>query len=346
MKVFKFNFLAIALVLMANSVFAQSKTDAVKAFNAGLEEANAGNYDSAIAALTQALSIAEKLGPEGEDIKDRSEGQIPTIYFKKAAAIYKNFQQSKNIEDLDKAIDAFKEAADVAEEFNNEQIASRANGVIPQFYYQKSLIFYNNEEYDKSGEAVDRALNLNSNYAAAYYQKAKIFKKVNDIDGDGIIDQGIDEMLEWYDRAITVGRATNKQDVVDKAIEAAHDELLAVGTNASEDGKLDEALDILTKALAYDDESADVYYRLAEAHNKAGNPKEAVQNANKALDYEIGGRTDKAKIYYELGYAHQTLGNKSVACDAFTNALYGSFKSPAEHKMEFELKCDSTAPQN
>jgi tetratricopeptide (TPR) repeat protein len=95
--------------------------------------------------------------------------------------------------------------------------------------------------------------------------------------------------------------------------------------------------------LDYDDESADVYYRLAEASNKASNYEKAVQYATTALDHENGGKTDKAKIYFELGYAHQTLGNKSVACDAFSNALFGSFKSPAEHKMEYELKCDSTA---
>lgn len=344
MKVFKFNFLAVALVLIASSAFAQTQTDAVKAFNSGLEEANAGNFDAAIASLTQALTIAEKLGPEGEDIKNRSERQIPTVYFKKAAAVYRNYQQSRDLADLDEAIAAFREAADVAEEFNDDQIASRAKGVIPQFFYQKSVTYYSNEDYEKSNEAVDKALNENSNYAAAYYQKAKIIKKVNDTEGDGIIDQNIDEMLEWYDRAISVGQATNKRDIAEKAREAAHDELLAVGTTASEDGKLDNAIEMLTKALNYNDESADVYYRLAETYNKAGNPEKAVENANQALDYENGGRTDKAKIYYELGYAHQTLGNKSVACDAFSNALYGSFKSPAEHKMEYELKCDSTAP--
>lgn len=344
MKVFKQVSALIVLILMATSVFAQTQTDAVKAYNAGLEEANANNYDKAIASLTQALTIANQLGPEGEDIKNRAEQQIPTVYFRKASAAYKAFQQSRDLSDLETAISDFREAVDVGEEYNDERVTPRAKGVIPQLLYQKSVIYYGNEEYEKANEAVDKALNENSNYAVAYYHKAKIIKKQNDIDDDGIIDENVDELLNWYDRAIQIGDATNNREVAEKAREAAHDELLAVGTRASEDGNLDLAIDLLTKAAEYDDESADAYYRLAEVHNKASNPEEAVSYANKALDFENGGKTDKAKIYFELGYAHQTLGNKSVACDAFSNALFGSFKSPAEHKMEFELKCDSTAP--
>ncbi|MEX0845047.1 MAG: hypothetical protein WD022_07180 [Balneolaceae bacterium] len=344
MKGLKFSSLAIVLALIATTAFAQTQTDAVKAYNAGLEAASAENFDDAISSLTQALTIAEQLGPEGEEVKGKVENQLPTVYYKKAVSYYNAFKGSKDLEDLDTAIEAFKEAASVGEEYNDERISTRAKSVIPQLYYQASVTLYSQGELEEANEAVDKALNENANYAVAYYQKAKIFKKLNDTEDDGIIDQGIDEMLEWYDRAISVGEATNKGDIVAKSREAAHDELLAVGTQALQDGETKTAIETLNKALNYNAESADVYYRLAEAHNKAGDAAKAVANAREALNYENGGKTDKAKIYFELGYAHQTLGNKSDACDAFTNALYGSFKSPAEHKMEYELKCDSTAP--
>ncbi len=342
MKVFKQISAVIVLILMATTVFAQTKTDAVKAYNAGLEEANADNYEAAIASLTQALTIANQLGPEGEDIKNRAEQQIPTVYFRKASAQYKAYQQSRDLSDLDQAIADFREAVDVGEQYNDERVTPRAKGVIPQLLYQKSVTLYSNGEYEKANLAVDKALNENSNYAVAYYHKAKIIKKQNDTNDDGIIDENVEELLKWYDRAIQIANTTKNRDVAETAREAAHDELLAVGTRASEAGDLDYAIEMLNRALEYDDESADAHYRLAEAHNKASNPEDAVRHANQALDYEKGGKTDKAKIYFELGFAHQTLGNKSVACDAFSNALFGSFKSPAEHKMEFELKCDST----
>lgn len=343
MKVFKRSSIAIVLALMATTVLAQTKTDAVKAYNAGYEEAKAGNFEAAIASYTQALTIARQIGPEGEDIVDRVEQQIPAAYFNKARAQYQEYQKSKSLEALDATISAFREVVQVGEEYNDQRVTPIAERNIPVLLYQKSVTLYSNDELEKATEAIDKALNENSNYAVAYYHKAKIVKKQNDTDGDGIIDQNIDELLRWYDQAITTAEATNNSDIAEKAKEAAHDELLAVGTRQSEAGDIQAAVETLNTALKYDGESADVYYRLAEASNKAGNYEKAVEFATTALDHESGGKTDKAKIYFELGYAHQTLGNKSVACDAFSNALFGSFKSPAQHKMEYELKCDSTA---
>ncbi|HET8864513.1 MAG TPA: tetratricopeptide repeat protein [Gracilimonas sp.] len=342
MKLLKIILCTAVLGLAAFQVDAQDRTQAVQLYNKGLEEAQANDYESAISTFTQVVSVAEQLGPEGEDIKENAESQIPKMYYGQALAIYKEFQTSRDLETLDRAISAFRDVVEISEEYGDDRYVSTVEEAIPKLQYTKSVLYYNNEEFEKANEAVDQALNSNTNYAAAYYQKAKIFKKMNDTEDDGIIDEGIDEMLEWYDRAIQVGESTNEQDVAQKATESAHDELLAVGTRALQNGNLDYAIETLNKALDYDSESADVYYRLAEAHNKAGNAQEAIDAANQSLEYENGGRTDRAKIYYELGYAMQTLGNNSEACDAFTNALYGQFRGAAEHKMEFELKCDST----
>lgn len=344
MKILKLSSLALVLVLMATTVYGQTKTEAVQLYNAALEEAKAEKYDAAISSFTQAITIAEQLGADGEDIKSRSERQIPAMYYKKATTAYATYQSSRGFDALEAAIEAFNEAAEIGEEYNDERITPRAKGVIPQLLYQKALLHYNNGDYEEADAAVDEALNANSNYAVAYYQKAKIHKKVNDTNSDGVIDQELDGLLSWYDQAITVGEATNSRDVPDRARDAAHDELLAVGVNELQNGSVSQAIEHLDKALTYDTQSADAHYRLAEAYNKSGDSNDAVTHARQALEYENGGRTDKAKIYFELGFAYQTLGNKSEACDAFSNALYGSFKAPAEHKMEFELKCGSTAP--
>lgn len=343
MKVFKISLLALVLGLIATSIQAQDKTQAIQLYNAGLEEAQSDNYDAAISSFEQVITIANQLGPEGEDLKQNAEEQIPKMYFAKARSSYQAFQQSKDLGDLENAINDFNQVISVSEEYGDTRYAPSAKSAIPQLYYSKSVLLYSQNDIVGSEKAIDQALNLNSNYAAAYFQKAKVFKKKNDTNNDGIIDQGIDEMLEWYDRAIQVGDATNKMNISNKAREAAHDELLAVGSKATTNGEINTAIETLTKALDYANNSADVHYRLSEAYNKNNNAQQAIEHANKALENENGGRTDKAKIYFELGFAYQTLGNKANACDAFSNALYGSFRAPAEHKMEFELKCDSTA---
>jgi hypothetical protein len=51
-----------------------------------------------------------------------------------------------------------------------------------------------------------------------------------------------------------------------------------------------------------------------------------------------------AKIYFELGMAYKGLGQKENACSAFENARYGDFTDPANHELQFELKCEGHTP--
>lgn len=344
MKILKVNSLLLVLGLMASGAFAQTRTDAVKLFNAGLEEAKAKNYEAAINTFTQAISVSEQLGAEGDDIKTRSEQQIPVMYYYIAKEAYDTYQVDRGISNLETAISSFNEAASAAREYNDERIANTVTQVIPQLYYQKSIIYFNQDDMAAADEAVNKALELNSNYALAYYQKAKIHKKINDTNDDGVIDRDLDGLLNWYDQAIAVASNTSSQaNIAALSREAAHDELVAVGASQSLNDNTRAAIETLSRALSYDQASANAHYRLAEAYNKIGNSDKAVTHARQALEHEPGGRTDKAKIYFELGVAYQTAGQKSEACDALTNALFGNFRTNAEYKMQHELKCESTA---
>jgi tetratricopeptide (TPR) repeat protein len=51
-------------------------------------------------------------------------------------------------------------------------VSERSSAVIPQVYYNKSLVEYNMEDYSAAIESLDRAIELNANYTLAYYQKA------------------------------------------------------------------------------------------------------------------------------------------------------------------------------
>lgn len=345
MKFLKYIIPVFALALVATSTFAQTKADAIEAYNAGLESANANNYEEAISHLTQAYTVASQLGAEGEDIVNRTSQRIPLMYQRIAAGEYNAFRQSKSLDDLNAAIEAFMQTAEAAEEYDQAATKQKAEGIVTQLYYTKSIVLYNEGELEAASTEVDKAINANANYAKAYYHKAKIHKKINDTNEDGIIDQDIEGLMRWYDQAIRVGEQVGDNELVRTATDAAHDELLAVGVKAMEGKNNQRAVDMLTMALNYNAESASVHYRLAEVYNRQSKPAPAIDHAQKALEFETGGRTDKAKIYFELGLANQTQNNKSAACDAFSNALYGNFKSPAEHKMEFELKCDATSPQ-
>lgn len=332
MKDLKRLLLIAVIALSSIAVYAQD-SEAITAYNDALELAQAKDYEAAIAKYREAISIAEGLGAEGNDIKQRSEKAIPQVYFSKAVASYNTFKDSPSIPNLDSAIGEFSEAWTVGTDFEDTQVRDRARGVLAQLYYQKGTMLFKREDFAGADEALNKAIETNANYAKAYYQKGLVHKNMNTDDLEGIIG--------WFDRAIAVGEQVNDGGVVRQATGSAHAELLFRGSKLSEQGQNNAAIDLLQRSLDYNNASSDSYYRLAEASNKLGNRDNAITFANQALTHEQGGNTDKAKIYFELGVAYQAKNDKGQACDALKSASYGSFKAPSEHKMEFELKCES-----
>jgi tetratricopeptide (TPR) repeat protein len=334
MKILRYSLSVLLLVAISATAYGQStKADAIKLFNKALEEAKANNLDQAIAEFTEAITLAEELGEEGADIKERSEKQLPGLYYKRAVEVFNTFRSSKQLSDLDEAIEEFNEAAQVSDQYDNEELEQKAMGIIPQLHYQKSIFLFKANDLAGAEDELTKAIDYNDNYAKAYFQRSVVYKKLNPTDLDGYI--------ALVDEAIDVAEDTGDNRTLRSAKESAHDELLYRAVKQTENNRLSTAIEMLNQALKYDPESEDVYYRLAEALNKQGKYDDALTHANKALELENGGKSEKAKIYFEIGFAQQGKGNNSAACSAFQNAAFGAFKAPAEHKMEYELKCET-----
>lgn len=322
------------LVGFTTNVMAQDRGAAVQAFNKALELAKANEYQQAIDMYNQAIAQAEQLGEEGQDIVERSEKQLPSIYYQKALGQYKSFQKEKSLSSLEATIENFQEAGDMSSEYGNEQIANKAEQVVTQLYYTKSILQYKSSNYADAIASLETAIERNPNYAKAYYQKGIVLKNQESSD--------FEKAITFFDKAAEVGEKTNDNQIIRQSKSAAHDELLYRGSKATEAKSYKEAVTLLDRALTYDTESADAHYRLAEAYNKQAMWSQGAEHARKAIELEKGGRTEKAKIYFELANALKAQGNVEGACGAYKDAAYGSFKSPAEHQMEFELKCKST----
>lgn len=337
MKDLKRIFILFVIAMASTAVNAQQTvSDAINAYNKAQEIAQSKDYDSAISLYEEAINIASTLGADGEDIKDRSEKAIPKLYFARAVDAYNAFRSEPSIPNLDEAIEEFSEAEEVGRESGDTDVQSKSRGVLAQLNYQKATMLFKREDFGGADAALNNAIQINSNYAKAYYQKGLVHKKTDPEDLEGIIN--------WFDQAITVGNRVSDGGVVRQATESAHAELLFRGAKSIEQGRNTDAIEILQLSLEYDSKSADSYYRLAEASNKLGNRNDAIKYGNQAIAFEQGGNTDKAKIYYELGVAYQAKNDKGNACESLKNASYGSFRAPAEHKMEFELKCESANP--
>ncbi|HLR26255.1 MAG TPA: hypothetical protein VK112_10345 [Fodinibius sp.] len=321
------------LVGLTTSVNAQDKRAAVKTYNDALDLMEAQKYEQAADKLQQAIDQAEKLGAEGQDILDRTKKQMPSVYWGLAKKEYATFQSEKSISSLDATVAAFQEAGDVAEQYGSTKIAEKVPGIVTQLMYNKALVQSQKKNNQDALATLDQVIERNANYAKAYYQKGIITKNM---------DQGsLDKALSHFDKAAEVAESNGNSQMASQAQEAAADALVYRGSQAVQDKNYSKGLDLLNKALTYNDSSESAYFRMAEAYNGQQNWSKAAESAEKALDLSNGGRSDKAKIYFALGTARQGMGNRSAACNAFDNAAYGSFKGSAEHKMEFELKCDA-----
>ncbi len=336
MKLFKSSISILLLGLfilgLGNTVEAQDRKEAVQTYNSAREMVQSGEYDQAIEQFKKAIEIGNEIGDEGQDIVERAEQRLPEVYRQIAMNEYRTFKEDQTLGNLDATINAFQNAKDVAEEYDNSEVSNQANGVVNQLMYSKSILQFKQENFDDAIATLDEVIERDPNYSKAYYQKGIVLKKQESVD--------LEDVIGMFDKAIEVAEENNESDIASRAQGAAHDELVYRGANATEDEDLDRAKELLNRALEYDSSSASAHYRLAEAYNKSQDWDQAIEHANEALGFESGGRSDKAKIYFELGVAYQGLGEKEDACSAYGNAAYGDFKSPAEHEMEHELECE------
>ncbi|SHG08343.1 Tetratricopeptide repeat-containing protein [Fodinibius roseus] len=336
MKLFKNSLATLLLALFivgVTNVNAQDKREAVQTYNKALELVESEDYEQAVSMFNQAIAQGEELGEEGQDIVQRAEKQLPTTYYQMALREYRTFQNDKSLSSLEATISAFREAGEISEEYGNEQIAEKVPGVITQLMYNRALLQYQQEDFEAALATLDEVIERNANYAKAYYQKGIVTKNME--------GSSLDEALGYFDKAIEVGEQNNDNQIVSRAQEAAASELIYRGSQANENDDYETAISLLNSALEYDSSSEEAYYRLSEAYNGRQQWAEAAEAAQQAIELGNGGRTDQAKNYFSLGTAYQGLGQRADACDAFDNAAYGSFKSSAEHKMEFELKCEN-----
>lgn len=161
-------------VLIASFAFtglqAQSYEDAVNAFNEATSLASDGKTREAITAFERVVTISTRLGEEGAEIRTRAQNQIPQLYFIIARDLY-------NSSNLIAAATAFNEAAEQATKYGNQQIVQRSRAAIPQIYLAQGNNHLRAEEFAQALAMYDRAIAARPAYAAAYYQKGLVFRQ-------------------------------------------------------------------------------------------------------------------------------------------------------------------------
>ncbi len=321
---------------LSNIVSAQDdpRAEAVTLYNNAQELASDGQYLDAVEMYREAMEIARE--HDLEDILELTEEQIPRVFQRRAANAYSEYQSSRTKDNANRALQYFKDQQEAGEEFGNQAVADQARGAIPQLYYIRSVHEFRDEDLEDAMASLATALELNPNYATAHYQKGIVFKKKYPEDIEGA--------LVHYDRAIELAEQIGDNRTLNNARRGAAEELIFRAVTLADERRFSDAISLLNRVENYDSSSADAHYRLAEIYNERGNWGDALRHAQQALEFETGGVVDRAKIYFEKGTAYKGMGNKEQACEAFENANYGEFSEPAQHELQFELRCPGHSP--
>ena len=317
-----FKSLLIALLFVFSSQsFGQTMQEAQQAFNAGVQKID-DQPKEALAHFNEAIEISEQLGPDAEQIIIKSENQLPICHYNIARQEYRNKNMSA-------AIEAFKKASETGEMFNDD-VKSKADRVLAQYYKNNGKKAYSADNYDEALKNLEMAEKYNGDDPEFCYLEGLTYRK----------KENFDEMKTAFEEAIEIGKEQKEMGIARKAEQMAISTFMQNGNSAREQGNFEQAIEFYNGVKSFDPENPEVYYGMATVYNKLPDYDKAIEAANKALEYMEDDNEKKAKVYYELGVAYKKQNNKSQACEAFSNAAYGDFKANAEYEMEHVLECN------
>jgi tetratricopeptide (TPR) repeat protein len=300
---------------------AQSLNDAINAYNSGLDLVET-DINAAIENLEKSYQIASALGEEGEEVKEQAAKQIPGLYYEKGVALYRE-------RDIDQAVEAFNEAINVSDRFDDPNTRRRAEGLQHQLYAIQANTAFRENDNKKALELYDRALKINPQHTRSHLGKALVYRRLDDADA----------FKASIDMAIETGLTTNDQQNVQTAESTARDFFLVRAVKAKGEANYSQAIELITTSFAYDPAFPESHFLLAAIYNEQSRFQDAVKSAQKALDLMNGDRNETAKVHFELGKAYAGLGNTSQACSSYKNAAHGQYIESAQYQIEHVLKC-------
>jgi tetratricopeptide (TPR) repeat protein len=311
----------LTLVMATSFVSAQSLKEATEAYNTGATLVNDKKPQEAIEYLYSALQISEDLEEEGREIKKMAEDLIPTAHLQYAMNLYRAKDNYGAIEQLEKA-------RETAQLYGDRNTIGRVDRIIPQLYNQMGNTEYRADNYEKAIYYYKKSIGIKSNYPDPYLGIALSYEK----------QEMFNEMLDYLKQTMAVSKEVNDRDKGEDAVKKAKAYLLRQGDDAQKAKKHEEAIGFFTQVLDFDNTDGSVYFVLAINSAELKDWEKVIEFSRLALE-NGNGSLDEAGIYYQMGVAFQNKGDTTQACQAFNNALTGSYRAAAEYQMKEVLKC-------
>jgi tetratricopeptide (TPR) repeat protein len=317
----------VVLALTTISMFAQTLTDVINEFNAGVESLNDQAYKTALTQFNKSLELCEVVGEESDDMKKKAQEQVVGTHYRQAITLMKRKQYDKALPSLENTV-KYSGEYEVKPEY-----AENAKKYLPSLYLREGNVLRMQGKHDEAMEIFDKALELQPALYKAHQGKGMVYKDINNTD----------MMLEEF--AIAKQKAVQLEDhEVIADINAAinghfkvliDEELMMMDP---EDPDYTFLLDICDEAIQANDQNSYAYWQAAAALNKMVEFDRAIEYAEKAVAYE----TDPvllSALHYELGMAYYNTVRYEDACQAFNKVTEEPFLGKAEKKMSATPNC-------
>lgn len=246
---------------------------------------------------------------------------------------YNEALEAAKAKKFNEAYNAFAEAAKLAEEAGEADVVDRSMKVMAQIDNMRGTSSFKNDNFTEALAHHQKGIEHDNGYVPNHYGKAKALQKMDRMEEALPIFQAVMAMDDR--KSATLAERTVRGHYVYIASSA-----LSTNNGTPSQANARTAIDALDEMELYVEADSDVYYYRAEAQKVLGDYAQAIEMADKALEMHRGSRADAAKIYFVKGEALMFSGSNQAATDAFTNALFGSYKPLAQHYID-EIKSGS-----
>ncbi len=318
------------LCIAASSLFAQTLTDVINEFNAGVESLNGQSYETALTQFNNCLALCDVVGEESSDMKKQAQEQVVGTHYRQAMTLMKRKQ-------YDKALSPFENTVAFSEEYQAKpELADKANKYLPSLYLREGNVLLKQEKFKEACATFDKVLEMNPNNYKAHQGKGLVQKEMGEIDN----------MLSEFSIAKEKASVKGDEDFINGINSAIDDyyhglideELMMMD---EEDPDYTFLIDICDQAIKSNDKNGYAYWQAASAYNKTIEYDKALEYASKAVVFESDPILLSA-LYYELGQSYQGNVMYQEACNAYNEVTEEPFLSKAEKKlMTPQLGCSS-----
>ena len=276
-----------ALGLAAAVAGAQSLNEAKEAFNNGVTAMETSKTE-ALAQFRSAYEMALKCTEE-EDAPEF----IGTCKTAITGALLSIAKEQINEAAYDEALATLKEAKATAADFEQEEVISEVNDLIPNVYMRKGSILLKNKDFAGAAEAFKDVISLKADDAQAFL-----------LLGQAQLQAGImDAAIEALTKANELGES-NATKLLSTTYLKQGQALMKAGKNA-------EAIDAFEKSNSFV-ESGNAYLLMANALTKTGKSAKSIEAYKKYLELTPNAK-NAADIIFTIAATAQKAGDKATA---------------------------------